>query len=109
MHARNHRLSAPFDGGDRVLQGKNVSPELLAGAAAVAGGVVGGDGGEGGEVDAGAEVVAGAGEDDDVDLGVEVERVEGVGEFGEEVGGEGVAVGRAVEVEVDDGGGWVWV
>lgn len=37
------------------------------------------------EINTGAEVVAGAGEDDDIDVGVLIEGREGSGEFGEEV------------------------
>lgn len=47
---------------------------------------------------------AGSGEDDDVDVGVLVEGGEGFGEFGEEVAGESVAMGRSVQVEVEDAG-----
>jgi hypothetical protein len=43
---------------------------------------------------------AGSGEDDDVDVRVLVEGGEGFGEFGEEVAGESVAMGQAVQVEV---------
>ncbi|KAE8038280.1 hypothetical protein FH972_010805 [Carpinus fangiana] len=41
---------------------------------------------------------ASSGEDDDVDVGVLVEGGEGFGEFGEEVAGESVAIGRASEI-----------
>lgn len=74
MNRRNNRLPASLDGRDGVLLELDISPELFAESASVGGGwEVGGDGIEGLEVDPRAEVPAGAGEDDDGDVGVMIE------------------------------------
>lgn len=105
MNFGDHGLPAPFEGRDRVLHALDLAPEPLPDPSGVAGGGAG-DAAEGGDVDAGAEVVAAAGEDDDSDGGVLVEKREGFWEFGEEIQGESVAERGAIEEEVEDREVW---